>query len=151
MKGLFLQIKRYGHRKFLRRTLCAYASFMILGLGAWPGQAASEPVSVSTTTAEAAQQSPPPVRRPLSRLFTTPQERVVLDHAKSVGDPHQAKQAAADAFQSGMPQQSAPDNNVQVKGLVVRARAAPVVWINDGNTLGSFRVPSKLGTQSVVP
>lgn len=96
--------------------------------------AASERNRVQTPSSELVKGAAAP-SRPLLRLFTTNEDRLVLEQIKKMA-PQDVKQEDGP---KGPPEflrlKETVSNEIQIKGLVIREHAAPVIWINDSSTL----------------
>jgi hypothetical protein len=70
------------------------------------------------------------------RLFTTSNDREILERIKRITPKERAMQEEGNLPPAFALREGALANEVQVKGVVIRERAPAVIWINRSNTLG---------------
>lgn len=111
---------------------------MVIALSSWPMHvmASQDSVVRSEDTAEVVSDRTIS-RPPLARLFTTAQDRFVLDQIKNMKPEDRPAEAPLNAPPAFLQQQDTPARQVLIKGIVLRENRAPVVWINEGHTIDS--------------
>lgn len=95
---------------------------------------ASERNRVQTPSSELVKGAVAP-SRPLMRLFTTNEDRLVLDQIKRMAPQDVKQEDGAKGPPEFLRLKETVSNEIQIKGLVIREHAAPVIWINDSSTL----------------
>jgi hypothetical protein len=78
--------------------------------------------------------------RELDRFFTTRAERAELDAMRRSGGSISYSPATGNS-------RAAPQV-IEMKGIMQRERGAPVVWVNEGNTLNSERIDDQISVRA---
>lgn len=75
----------------------------------------------------------------LKTLFTTPKERSALDDMRNAGKFNNDKKNSGSSFSLKL-----EPTKVELRGIMIREKGKPVVWVNNGNTLKSQIIDSEI-------